>query len=563
MADQMVAKPLKRYRKQLNKSTIRILEEAVHLLRLAPGNLLLYYYIGSLPFILALLYFWADMSCNAYAANYCAIASLGIALLFVWMKSWQTVFALKIRAVIENKPQQRWLLRHMISMVVHQSLIHASGFIVLPIALLLMLPFGWCYAFYQNASVLDYEDPPGLKTICQKSWQQAKLWPKQNHLLISVFFLFGMVVFINLVLALFILPHLLKTILGIETIFTLSGIKLLNTTFLAIITGFTYLCMDPIIKTAYVLRCYYGGSAKSGEDIRTQLSHFLKQVNAPICFLIIIMSLSQTTAFAWQSQASLAAVEQFPQGTVIPEMLDQSIEEVLSQPDFTWRMPREKIQKDKAASGPVAEAIDWLLGQLRAGLKKIWQWLEAFLDWLLDLWPREARSPPDSQSGWQDSVRILLIILLILIVITLTFFFYRFWQRRGTTTVEVVSEAMPSVPNLSEEGIKADDLPANRWLIMAKELMAKGSFQLAMRALYLATLAHLAEHNLLTIEIYKSNRDYERELQRRAHENEDLLTDFAKMGGLFDSVWYGMYDVAPSDFTVYATIQERIMAIAE
>jgi hypothetical protein len=563
MADQMVAKPLKRYRKQLNKSTIRILEEAVHLLRLAPGNLLLYYYIGSLPFILALLYFWADMSCNAYAANYCAIASLGIALLFVWMKSWQTVFALKIRAVIENKPQQRWLLRHMISMVVHQSLIHASGFIVLPIALLLMLPFGWCYAFYQNASVLDCEDPPGLKTICQKSWQQAKLWPKQNHLLISVFFLFGMVVFINLVLALFILPHLLKTILGIETIFTLSGIKLLNTTFLAIITGFTYLCMDPIIKTAYVLRCYYGGSAKSGEDIRTQLSHFLKQVNAPICFLIIIMSLSQTTAFAWQSQASLAAVEQFPQGTVIPEMLDQSIEEVLSQPDFTWRMPREKIQKDKAASGPVAEAIDWLLGQLRAGLKKIWQWLEAFLDWLLDLWPREARSPPDSQSGWQDSVRILLIILLILIVITLAFFFYRFWQRRGTTTVEVVSEAMPSVPNLSEEGIKADDLPANRWLIMAKELMAKGSFQLAMRALYLATLAHLAEHNLLTIEIYKSNRDYERELQRRAHENEDLLTDFAKMGGLFDSVWYGMYDVAPSDFTVYATIQERIMAIAE
>ena len=129
--------------------------------------------------------------------------------------------------------------------------------------------------------------------------------------------------------------------------------------------------------------------------------------------------------------------------------------------------------------------------------------------------------------------------------------------------VEVGSEAIPSVPNLSEEGIKADELPANRWLIMAKELMAKGSIRLAMRALYLATLAHLAEHNLLTIEIYKSNRDYERELQRRAHENEDLLTDFTKMGGLFDSVWYGMYDVAPSDFTDYTTLQERIMAIAE
>ncbi len=562
MGDPVVGKPVKRTRRQLRKSAIRILEEAFHLLRLAPGYLLPYYFIGSLPFILGLLYFWSDMSRNAYAADYCAIASLGIALLYIWMKSWQTVFALKIRSIIENKPEQRWSLRRMFPIIAHQSLIHASSFFVLPISLLLMLPFGWCYAFYQNATVLDNGDPASLKNICQKSWQQAKLWPKQNHILISVFFIFGVVIFLNLILALFILPHLLKKIFGFETIFTLSGIRLLNTTFLAVTMGLTYLCLDPVVKTAYVLRCYYGESIVSGEDIRTQLSRFIKQVSVPICLLIFVMVLSSTAVFAVQKQVSSAALEESIQRTVVPEVLDQLIEEVLSQRDFTWRMPREKLQKDKTASGPIAEAIDWLWGHLRAALKKIGQWIEAFLDWLLELLPKEESSQPASYSGWKDPVRILLILLLALVVIALALFLYRFWQRRQFTSGEVASEVIPATPDITEEGIKGDELPANRWLIMAKELMEKGSIRLAMRALYLATLAHLAEHNLLTIEIYKSNRDYECELKRRAHEKTDLLINFSNMISLFDRIWYGMQDVSPADFEGCAAIQERIMASA-
>ena len=43
-----------------------------------------------------------------------------------------------------------------------------------------------------------------------------------------------------------------------------------------------------------------------------------------------------------------------------------------------------------------------------------------------------------------------------------------------------------------------------------------------MRALYLATLAHLADREMITIESYKSNREYEDELKRRAHEHGEL-----------------------------------------
>jgi hypothetical protein len=98
--------------------------------------------------------------------------------------------------------------------------------------------------------------------------------------------------------------------------------------------------------------------------------------------------------------------------------------------------------------------------------------------------------------------------------------------------------------------------------VLAEELTAKGELRLAMRALYLATLAYLAEHQMITIEIYKSNREYEQELRRRAHEREELLTIFAKSLNLFERVWYGMYRIPRSEFNNYAANQKRILTFA-
>ena len=33
----------------------------------------------------------------------------------------------------------------------------------------------------------------------------------------------------------------------------------------------TYLCVDPILKAAYALRCFYGRSLQSGEDLKAEL----------------------------------------------------------------------------------------------------------------------------------------------------------------------------------------------------------------------------------------------------------------------------------------------------
>ena len=95
------------------------------------------------------------------------------------------------------------------------------------------------------------------------------------------------------------------------------------------------------------------------------------------------------------------------------------------------------------------------------------------------------------------------------------------------------------------------------------ELMAKGEYRLAMRALYLATLSYLAEKELVNIEIYKSNQDYDRELQRRSSDQKDLVSAFSETVTVIDRVWYGMRKISQNDVERYLTEQERIMALAE
>ncbi|MGD8761923.1 MAG: hypothetical protein PVG87_06415, partial [Desulfobacteraceae bacterium] len=111
--------------------------------------------------------------------------------------------------------------------------------------------------------------------------------------------------------------------------------------------------------------------------------------------------------------------------------------------------------------------------------------------------------------------------------------------------------------------IKADDLPVHRWLTLAGEMIEAGDLRLAMRALYLATLAHLAENEMISIEIYKSNREYEQELRRRAHEKKEMLTVFSKSLTIFEQVWYGMYQITRSEFDKFAANQKRILAVAQ
>jgi hypothetical protein len=543
-----------------SKSAIAVLEEAIHFLRLAPTTLLLSYYVGSLPFILGLLYFWADMSRSAYAKEHLAVASFGTALLFIWMKFWHAFFGQQIRAKLLGTPHQVWSIHRLFSMAASQTLIHSTGLFILPLAALLMVPFGWCYAFYQNAAVLVDNESYNLRDICRRALQQAKMWPLQNHTLIGVFSMFGLVVLLNASIAILMLPYLLKKFVGVETVFTISGLHAINTTFVAIAFGITYLCMDPLVKVAYALRCYYGEALQSGADLKSEL-HIFKTKGKLFAATLILFFLIAPFQANGAEKYERSPAELTP---VSSEQLDRSIDEVLERREFAWRLPREKQQvQDDEASGPLISVIRWALEAIGEGFETLANWIQKLDEWLNKFWPKTEKGITHKDDDWRESIRFLLILLVIVLIIALIYYLAKLWQKRQTSQAEVESEAVTPTPDLTDEGIKADELPVNRWLELAKEMIAKASLRLAMRALYLATLAYLAEKELIRIEIYKSNRDYERELYRRAHEKIDLLKAFSKNVVIFDGVWYGMHKITRNDVDNYLADQERIMSLAE
>jgi len=553
MADRTVAAALKSSQKKYQKSALRILEEAVHLLRTAPGFLLSVYYLGSVPFVLGLLYFWADMSRSANANEYSAAAALGLSILFVWMKVWQSIFALRVHARISGNRPYSWSLRLIASITATQTLIQATRFIVIPVAALLVVPFGYCYAFYHNAAVYTGKDCRDVMPTCRWAWSQAKLWPQQNHLLIGILWLFGFVILLNVAMASIIIPQLMKSLLGVETVFTLGGLPVFfNSTFCIAMLAMTYLLLDPLVKTAYVLRCFYGSALGSGEDLKTELNRILTQgANILGGLLVVILCAAPVLSVAGTRTP------------VSPGEMDQSIEEVMNRPQFSWRMPREPAgQKEPETRGPLAAAIKWLLDIVSKGLNAIGQWITRILDWLEGLLPQSEGQPASEKSNWKTPVRIVLILILFLFLTMMAFIFFRTWQKRRIGPVEAMGTSAIPVPDLTDETVKADDLSTNRWLALATELAAKEELRLAMRALYLATLAHLAGHEMLTIESYKSNREYELELKRRAHEHGELILIFSKNLKVFERAWYGMYHIARSEFGSFARNQERIFAFA-
>lgn len=561
----MVRRQMNRNRHLRGRGAIEIIEEAVHLLRLSPASLLATYYIGSLPFILGLLLFWTDMSRSAFAGKHCGAASFGLAMLFVWMKCWQAVFALQLRANISGEQAPHWTLGRIARLAVAQTVIQPSRFFVLPFAMLMALPFGWIYAFYQNVSAQGEGESYGVRVIVKRSWQQARLWPRQNHILLAMFFIFGVFIFINLAMSIFLLPRLLKILLGIETVFTKSGWSMLNTTFFATTCGITYLCMDPLVKSVYVLRCFYGSSVHTGEDLKAELKRFLplkKILAIPMIFLLGSTALS--APMAHENTQTLFFKYQMSRHRVSPVELDRSIEEVMNRREYTWRMPREKTSRDnRDKTGPIAGFIRWIAETLRNIGRTIMRWIEKLGVWLEKLLPRTEGGREPSDTGWMTSVRTFVVVLVGLLVCVLAIVLWRTWRRRWKHQVRVVGEAISSRPHLTDDRVGADELPADRWLVLARELIEKGELQLALRALYLASLAHLADHELITIARHKSNRDYQLDLQRRAHDRLDLVAVFSKNVAIFERAWYGMHEVTHEEMKHFTTNQERIEACVE
>ena len=545
-------------RRQQGKGAIELIEEATQLLRTAPAAVWASYYLGTLPFVLGLLYFWADTSRDPFANQHLTAAALGMALLFLWMKFWQAVFARKLRALISVEPAAPWNFSRGRRVFLAQAVLQPSGLFLLPLSLLPVLPFAWVYAFYQNLTALDDGEAAPLRRLFKKSCRQAALWPRQNHVGLAILLGFGFYVFLNWATVCFVLPGLAKMVFSVESVFARSGASLLNTTFFAAMFGLTYLSVDPIAKAVYVLRCFYGESLESGEDLKAELKQFVFQTKPIAASILLALTLAGAARLNGAEAPPPTAPDsgrQVSQAGISPPALDRAINEVIQQRKYTWRMPREKVEAKDAEKGIIGRFFERVKNLLRKWYVAMRDWLEEFLR---KLFKGERSSAGGSGYGWIVALQFLLYALVAAVVIALLFLLYRVLRGRRPHTAPIQSEAIQSGPDLADENVGADQLPEDGWIKLARELLERGELRLAVRAFYLATLAHLAGRNLISLAKFKSNRDYERELRRRGHSFPDLLSAFGETVSVFDRIWYGLHEVSSELVQQFAANVERI-----
>lgn len=593
----------RKIRGRSEKSAVDILEEATHLLR-ANASLLVPYYFGSLPFILGLLYFWTDMSTGADAWRHCSEASWGLTLLFVWMKTWQSLYARRLLERIRGETSPAWGLHRMMRTAAMQTAIQPWSIVILPIAFLVMLPFPKAFAFFQNASLMGSGDESNLHSVVQKSWHQASLWTVQNTLIIwltspfllglAAFLIFvivpisssfnpgapvsfllivaalvvtplcplGMVTALNIGMALLLFPWLLKTLFDIETIFSISGTHLLNNTFFALVCGLSYLCLDPLLRACYCLRCFYGESLQSGEDLKVELHSFARRGSAIILSLAIFLCISPFD----KTLAELRPVDTSGTGaSVSAQQLDSAIERIIHYPEYTWRMPRERPLEGTGKRTALHDFFDSIINTLRTGWGYVKGGLTKLWNFMIDLLSRITPSLPKLEkpgSRWTTFSRTWIVVPLLCIMVLVAFLAWRAWKDRKPRRIAGDVVITPA-PDITREDLDATALPEEGWLNLARELMEKGERRLALRALYLATLACLARQELITIAKYKSDREYELELRRRSHARPHLAGVFAENRTLFECAWYGLHEVTPGIMERFSRNQESIRGHAQ
>ncbi len=474
-------------------SAIDLLEEAVNLLRGASLDTALTYLIGAAPLTLAYLFFLADMNRSPYAFDHLPLASLALALLYVWKNSWQAIFMAKLYQQLspsESRAPSPW------QAIVMQSTLQ-------PIGMILPLPLPWTAAFFRNVALYAALGRPDAVAAARK---QSVYATGQNWATLWIILLGSLLLFANILSAIVILPQLGRSFLGIEGDLARLGNGILNLTTLGVAAALTWLAVDPLLDAVYVLRCFYGESLVTGADLRAALKKI-----AIVIFMI----------------TSLHAQP------IDQKKLDQAIDQVVHQREFTWRSPRAE------GPGPEGKWVDWYRDKAKKAQEirqfiwnKIKQWLT----------PEEEIRGNGKDTAVNRKTMLALITLIVTLIAAGVIVFFLRRTRRAVVAAHAVTASAPPV-DLTDESLTADRLPESEWLALADEWMAKGDFRMALKAMYLAALNYLSARELVSVRRWKSGLDYRRELARRAKAEPSVPPAFERSVAIFEQGWYGRHAV--------------------
>lgn len=236
---------------------------------------------------------------------------------------------------------------------------------------------------------------------------------------------------------------------------------------------------------------------------------------------------------------------------------------MLEQRDFAWRLDRYRGPQDDTEKSYLTLFVEAVQQVLVNVIVTIRDWWETFTDWLRSFAPDSHKRSPGGWANWGAVPRYTMYVLLVVLAAVLLVFLARAWLKRGKPPVQVEATPVALKPDVADESVGADALPEDGWITLARELMERGEWRLAMRALFLACLALLARHELIRVAKYKSNHEYEHELSRRAHSEPEILAAFSQSVAVFERVWYGTHEASPDLVKAFDEYQQRMRALAE
>lgn len=499
-------------------SAIELLEQAVNLLRAAPFSAVAAYLTGAVPFTLALLFFLNDMTRSPFASERIAVFSLVLAALYIWKNTWQAVFA---RALYQTLSPVRTRL-NVFRLILFQAALQ-------PVGLVLMLPFPWFVAFFRNAALmaaLNVPDP--LRT----ARRQSVLWTRQNWAAIGLMSVAGLLLFANFFIAIAILPQFARSFLGIEGEFARLGTRIVNPATAAVAAALAWMLVDPLLDAVYALRCFYGESLATGEDLLAALRKAVAAAAVLVCLLLVTPH---------PAHAQIDSVR-----------LDRSIDQVVHSREFTWRAPHA------GGPDPAGRWVGWV-----RGAEDLW---DRGWEWVKRAFRAIFEGKSGAQSGGKDApvtrrmLQSMIGLVIALIAAAGVAFFMR--TRAPVVVAQAITVATPAV-NLTDDSVTADQMPESAWRKLADDWLAKGDCRLALRALYLAGLNYLSGRNLVSIRRWKSVLDYRRELERRSRANPEVSPVFTRSVAIFERGWYGPHVVDREMVESFASGLSEIKACLE
>jgi len=510
-----MAKPLTR------DGAIPLLDDAVRLIRSAPVSTMLCHLVGSAPLALGLLIFWNDVTNTHTSNSTCAVESMVLALLLAWMNCWRAVFAGRLRRLLSGTADAPWSWRRVLNLIASQAFLGSTRLIAVPAAGLIVFPFAWVVAFYRSATALADRDDLDVLQLIARARDLAGLQRRQSWSVLPILFFLGLLVTVNLALALAMLPQLVRIFTGYESAFSRSGVYFIfNPLFLLSVLSVSWMVFDPFTQAVYCVRCFHGESITSGEDLRAGLRALM--ASALVLLLLLV---------PFHSAAAVS-----------PQDLEASVRKAELAHEYDWRLP-----PPGAANHPVSwfvKVTDRIVDSLSAAKDAIGNFIHSLFDWLkrqLDFLP----SAPPGAMPTTGLHRGIYILIAAVVIFALWIAWRRRWFERARPKLANI-HALPAI-NLDAEDLTADRLPEESWLRLAARSLDDRNFRSALRAFYLANLAWLGRRELLTIHPGKTNREYEIELRRKARSFAEARRLFSVNVAAFERAWYGLHEVTADD----------------